>query len=393
MALVEVLMAMLVMGIGVVTLVTLFAISVRKTIRANQITHATILRLNAEAMTDTMPLLIFHPDGDTSTDHPDENYAVDPLGWSLITEVAPDPAFALVFGNDGTSTPLTSPPFLRRYSGGFDFNPELARLLVSLDDNWIEQARAAPANFDPLDPTFVELPAEIDLSEILVDEDVILDGLLANPGSPPPVGEDLNGNGRLEAIPSRIVLFDDTGRRSEAREISGIMGQQVHWKEIDWNGDSMIDGTEDRNGNGVQDLHPLPAGFTPQQVLIETKDRRFTWMLTVRHFTDAAAVSVVVFDGRPFDLASERIYQAAFVADSSTVIVDYTGAPKPFLKKGSYVLDAKNAHWYLIRDFNDDEGAQQVELLLRNRAADDSDSAILMRGIVDVYPLPLKSKP
>ena len=54
----EVLISMLIMGIGIVSLATLFPISVLRSIQATQVTNATMLRYNAEALVDLNPNIL-----------------------------------------------------------------------------------------------------------------------------------------------------------------------------------------------------------------------------------------------------------------------------------------------------------------------------------------------
>ena len=71
--LVEVLMSLLIMGIGVSSLITLFPISAKRVIEATNMTNATVLRFTAEAVIDSQPNLVFDPDSDSTTKHLGEN--------------------------------------------------------------------------------------------------------------------------------------------------------------------------------------------------------------------------------------------------------------------------------------------------------------------------------
>src|SRR5438128_7036080 len=57
----EALVALLIMAIGVISLASLFPIAVLKTARANQLTTATDIRYNAEAMMKVYPWIFSDP--------------------------------------------------------------------------------------------------------------------------------------------------------------------------------------------------------------------------------------------------------------------------------------------------------------------------------------------
>jgi len=419
----EVLLAVLLMGIGVVSLAVLFPISILRSVHAAQLTNAAILRYNAESLIAAHPQLVFDPDSDGDilehTIDPGNVYIVDPLGDALMQPPFQnkedvndnwtlDPAEDLdadssldpgTFGNDGAGPSGTLP----RFAGGFvdvdgngaydpgetNFALEAdAADLVAQADSWIFQLEAVPAASTPASVT---LPATSVLSQIPVREvDADLDGL-------PDV--DLNADGRLNSITSRAVLFSSNARGGQAREITSIAGGDIRWDE-DLDLDAVLDPGEDRNSNGVLDAYPLPAGFEPARIRVLTRDRRYSWLLAVRNSSSdgtlTANVDVVIFFRRPVDdPAAERIYAAwgipasrpAFQKFSNSVRIDYAGQARPSLKKGGYVFDATNARWYRIADVFDDRAAQRATLTIDRPAIDSSDRAMLMRGIVDVYPI------
>ena len=72
--LMDVLMSLAIMGIGIVSLAALFPLSIVRSIQATQMTHATNLRLNAEAMLAVYPNLIHDPNFDGNYfEHHDED--------------------------------------------------------------------------------------------------------------------------------------------------------------------------------------------------------------------------------------------------------------------------------------------------------------------------------
>lgn len=356
----EILMSMLIMSIGVVSLATLFPISVLRSIQATQLTNATLLRYNAEAMIDTFPQLVHDPDGDTNTTEHfriprERRYIVDPLGaTTLFGDYGGTPPFHAFFGHDGANNPSNGNggrPLLRRFDGGFSANPDIA----TLPDSFEAVTGGVPTSATT---TTLTMPADVALADV-------------------PVGT------------ARATVFDTTERFSHVRTITAINGQQMTVSPA------------------------LPSGFTNiGRVEIDYPWRNYTWLLTVRKTGSGSAnVDVVVFFRRHFDIADERVYPARFTRGSNVVTIGIPVGTEPFLKKGGYVFDVANARWYRIQDFS--VGGGQVTITLEQEAVDTAaedanlngqldggedlnnnnvldGGAILMRGIVDVFTIGTK---
>ena len=100
-------MSILVMGIGVVSLATLFPISILRTAKANQLTNATIVYHNARALVATYPHLVHDPDNDaeyyTSSPDPDgaqEHYDEDADGSQVLLAVLGTSAHPTITAED-----------------------------------------------------------------------------------------------------------------------------------------------------------------------------------------------------------------------------------------------------------------------------------------------------
>ena len=409
--LVEVLMSLLIMSIGMVALMTLFPMAVLRSVEATKLTHGTNLRYNAEAMIDIVPgvvrrALLHDPDRDGNvSEHlinedvdgnfvldaveddgnanpPLDNndgyldrpvYVVDPLGWSELAVLGA--GFEHYFGNDGAA----ALPFLRRFNYGIT-TPAHADGVVTLPDSWISYLPETPT---AATATTVTLPPTVDLSSLPL------------PGPPE----------------SRVVLTDDSARTSQVRTITGIAPGPV----ISW-------------------TNPLPGGFTITKVRVQIQERRYTWLLTVRKsdfgnpMSLSASVDVVVFFNRSATQEDEIVYPALFgrgidgqfgVAgfdddnngtdddvsefgwlgsdDLRTLAVTWSSLPDPLLKKGGYVFDAQNSYWYRIQDVTESQTSARAELTLdrdivafSNAGTSPAGGAILMRGVVDVFPLGTK---
>lgn len=503
----EVLVSLLVMSIGVVTLATLFPISVLKSVQATQMTNATMLRYNAESMLEVFPEMVnVAPNwkeqteyfvGNFVVDSPadgrifqcievvnarangsglsglgspfsqpssrapgmpiddppgspnlrwelvdfKQSYVIDPLGVNIIGKDNP-PAAMLHnwFGNDGAGNILPMGARLRRFNfgvnttSGYDLLNEFeAARLVTLPDSWVDQVRGFPTINGTR--TGVVMPPELDLGGIPFSEDVNLNGMLdpgenVIPNSPTPVIDYGIGS-------SRIRITDVTGESSVSRTITNIIfngtAWEVYWTE-DVNGNNALDPGEDANGSGFLDHNILPAGAIGE-VFIETRERRYSWMLTVRRAgIGTASVDVVVFFRRAFDLDEERIY-SSIIGDGSNALISRVGpdgqpgaagidednngtvddlteldwpgtddrtiqvtwpatAQKPFYKRGSYLFDVGNARWYQIMDYDDASAtlpANTVNLQVDQQIKYNGNRAMLMRSVIEVFPLGSKS--
>jgi hypothetical protein len=207
---------------------------------------------------------------------------------------------------------------------------------------------------------------------------------------------------------SRAVIFSPDGNSAQVRRITQVGSPNpdtVTWTE-DVNGNGTLDSGEDVNYSSstavaapaaVPDNNALPTAFvTGGRVRIETQDRRYTWLLTVRRdgsgLPGGATVDVVVFFGRKFSIDDERLYTAVFNASSNQVTVKYAVGAPPNFRKGSYILDANNAYWYRISAVPPETVAGQrtitidVPANLSNSGAANP-TAMLPAGIVDVFPL------
>lgn len=438
----EVLISLLVMSVGVVSLATLFPISVLRSVQATQLTNATNLRFNAQEMARAVPQIrtvgqswearkaysqnawvvpsVDSPltnysliaqcttAGTSDAKEPNwllsntitegganpptwqvyrlHNYIVDPQGEYVATYDDPTAmgrgisGGPHVFGNDPTSYGFVSN--IRAFPG-LNFNsttpgtPSLfdnyqAAALCTLPDSWILQSES----------TALSSYTAGALSLTLTD---LKDDLTATTPIPSGLSDAL--------LPSRIVLFDVSGKFSCVRPITQITGTPPS-QTISWSSSSGALPTVKQDG----------TAFVPVRARVETAERRFTWMLSVRQ--GSPSMDVVVFFRRKYSSKDEQVYPATFQtgpidpnssdpanniwtfypsdpgydaapgilnvdddgvngtddigergypgsddAPRSWVVIQYdpTGE-KPFYKKGGFVTDATNLQWYRITD-------------------------------------------
>lgn len=439
----ETLMAMLVMSIGVVSLASLFPLSVVRSLQATQLTNAANLRYNAEARIDmNRPLLTSNalavvavppvlPPPPTEPKTPFV-YLIDPLGWN-IAAYSSVPTYYRLGGATG----------IPRWNAGLN-SESAAADLVTLPDSWTAQTKSLPdyAAATPINATSVTFPSSVDLTSV-------------------------NYTAPYE---SRVVVFDNTLKRSQVRRITGIAGQTVSWTGSlpvsileDQNGNNTLDAGEDYDGNGV--LSPVGDAW------VETRDRRYTWLLNVRRFGNRANVEVVTFFGREFTTEDEQAYAATFASvgvdgkpgvagtdDNGTLGVDdiseigWSGSddlvgadnqpgiagfddngdgtidnasekgwpgsddnrtihnvnwpttPRPTIRKGGWVLEPTNGRWYRIRAIYEPSThtpvqslseitGTSVDLVVEKDLLETSATpitAVFLRGVIDVFPIGIK---
>ncbi|HEV7999972.1 MAG TPA: hypothetical protein VGP63_08840 [Planctomycetaceae bacterium] len=407
--LVEVLMSMLVTGIGVLSVIVLLPLSFVRAVQATNLTNGTILRYNAESALDVNPrlLLRWQPNqvyavGDTIVPKnlvPPVALKVTTAGTSGLVEPGWAPAGTT---NDGAGTlvwtaqlagaytspilPLGSqyPPcfvidplgwnalgaplqtnFGNNGAGGIDANaalrfngelatPGLAVQQVTLPDSWVEQARGPVTAFTPTSATL----SGPDLAGVGYSTP-------AAPAAAYPI-----------PVMSRTVLIDSTGKVSQTRIITGTTPATgiVSWTD------------------------PLTGTFSPVSARVETQDTRYTWILTVRPSSAGGTsnVTVTVFFNRPLVADDEQVYQASGSDGVLTPFtVTYPAGKKPFVKKGGFLFDCYFGRWYRITNIANDTGSQMQVYVDSPRPQTDvitnlNFGVVCMRGVVDQFPIPPK---
>jgi len=384
--LVEVLMSLMIMSIGVASVAALFPISVLRTVQANQLTNAAVVKYNVEAMIEADPSWVTDPDQDGNLiEHfrapAERNYVVDPIGF--YTHFA-DGAFAVAasFGNIG-GTPA---PFVRRWGGGLGTLPEVSlggsfrvadppvappdpkyatalRLaaisIAGQGDGWTTDVDAVPASLitSPDGVIGVQLPTgtDFDLTQMGTSRQT-LSSLVQTPISIPP--------NYLIQDPElfRVVVFSSDGKRSQAYPLThiDISTNQVYWSE-DIDGDGTGDNDFNMSGsrNALTDIRPLPAEFggNVSRVLLQSRKLSdFAWLLTVRRRSDGfvRGVDVVVRYKNGADITDERLFEATFIKGTNIVGLRYPSPGNgPSIRKGKFIFDAVNALWYRIQDYKE----------------------------------------
>ncbi|MCA9110495.1 MAG: hypothetical protein KDA52_11130 [Planctomycetaceae bacterium] len=399
-SLIEVMMATLVMGIGVLAVMALFPAAYLRAIQASQLTNAVLLKEQAEVAIDR-----FHLVSDAYIPRPDDGdinrCIIDPLGtFNLLPDTygnpppfpfnpetgAPDyldfDGTVSISAPDGLPLPLrrlgfqgTNPYQADGYDAitGIDLfqglpggTPQEIQDdifdMVGLPDRWETVFSAIPSSNTATDVSF-------DLNEVDANDLT-----------------DLTNFNEL-----RLVLIGITGKRSEVRIPTAI---NAGLGTIGW----------DINIPLPDELDGQDGGDEIAECRVETPDNRFTWMLTVRKTgtTDGSSTDIdcVVFHNRPVvDPEEELVHPGTMPSTNGTLspsdqlrAVDvgpfaaYSDGSTPPMRKGGYVFDPAHARWYRIEQIVD-ETSSNATLVLDRIPPNDITVLTIPRGVVAVFSL------
>lgn len=388
----EALVALGIMAIGVISLASLFPIAVLKTAKANQLTISTDIRYNAEAMIKVFPWIIADPNpADTGPFGVPDGIPFNDYDFSSGRPFLFDP-----HGCVGLFGPAVVPPerpvtlpaavgFLPRYPGGFN-GLAAADSICSGPDTWVLIHDSAVTGITTAN-------TRMDVSD-LANVQLIWPG----PNQ------------------MRVQIFYNGGKSSLTRSVTGIVGSNTLVFSEDVNGNGSLDAGEDQNQNQVLDTHALPAGITYESARLEARERRYTWLLTVRPQDTGASftgglgakpsfdVHVVVYFGRGFSLQEEQVYGTVpagvpaisnGVAGSAVTLnegnrlftVTWPAGETPFLKRGGWILDAANGYWYQIENYTDPTNVTSSTITLSSTILETSTLVVFPRGVADVFPI------
>ena len=377
----EVLMALLVLGVGVSSLAVMFPLAILRSIEATKLTAATLHRYNVEELIDSFPELPIDPDGiNGAAEHQNTNYIVDPLGDVTLRTLPGDTP------DNPTGPAVPFAGLLPRFSGSIGGNPIAplqAKKIAMLQDSWNNLFEDGDPLVTPIDLVSITIPGAFAATGLTADYDA------TTPNNP---------------LVYRVMLFDITGKVSHARTVQTITAAT---DVVTWVGD-------------------LPASFVPVTAWLQVQEEHFSWLLTVRRQpttadnsvppinNEIAAIDVVVFFKReitnaeplstattPVELLQESAYELiepGFRIGIAEITLDWGTEPEPFFKVGSFVFDPHNAYWYRIVEINEDPNIKTRVTLKLDRGADaasppDTDgdgltgAGVFLKGIVDVYPI------
>jgi prepilin-type N-terminal cleavage/methylation domain-containing protein len=404
----EVLMSLMIMGVGISAVAVLFPIAVLRSIQATQLTNAAVLKQNIEAFVQLRPQLAFDPDGDgDSAEHargPFKRYLVDPVGFAAAYELTdagvtagiPDASrygrLLPYTARPGNPTwDLTSPVGqILRYGGGLE-NSALATLLPTTNPDRANTFRAIQTEAARLAKSGDSWRTVIDTNAVgihstgqgvLLDDSVDLSDLGYVPGGgvtgilfPPFTGVSLP-TPIADPENYRITVFTPNLKASLSYPLTAIHdpGGTSRWTAT-WSEDVALNGATgpnpDFNRNGVVDIRALPAGFASLtdsvRVLIQNKQGLdYSWILSVRRSPDggiAGMDAVIRFTATPGP-DDEITYRATFVKNTNLVGLIYPDGITPSLKKGGAIFDAENGRWYRISDYVENPSTSEYDAIV-----------------------------
>lgn len=448
-SLIEVLISMIIMSIGIMGLATLLPISILRTAQATQLTHAVFLKNNAQALLESNPNALNNaviPTTGTSYTIGATNYlnlndsityaVIDPLGYNLTPPIGSN-----TFWLSAQPNPLlvATYPYLPRLNLGYTTSIQ-AGGVASLPDSWTSIVEDI-VTYTPGTPPTLTMAARSQVPVL---------NLYNN----------YSTFNNLNNAHYRLVMFDITGNNVVIKPLCQASGQVLSWWDVTTAGVSLTSGT-----SLPVNFIPVRARIEVMERRFSWMMTAKKQVVDSTANTWTSDVDVAVFFNRSFSPNDEYAYTVYFVPprisslanntypfaggfdgkwgvagvdddndlvvdntfttnpagcrelgwpgsdDNRTVSVVWTPAPvgtdpKPFLKKGGFMLEPNNLEWYRILDMviipPVAPATQFTAVLLLDRdvrydpevtvpgyttAGAITLSGIFMRGVVDVYPL------
>jgi Tfp pilus assembly protein PilV len=435
--LVEVLMSLMVTGIGILGVVALLPLAFVRAVQATNLTNGTILRYDAESMIDISPRLLLRWQAQQAYSNATPNYTVAEGG--AVGDLIINPSFSYGFRcttsgtsgavqptwnptlggttNDGTvvwttmqipqavpATPIPFPPTqcVIDPMGWYANSGTAIQTTLGNTSPAAAYPNAIP-RFSGQLPNSVSSMMQTYLPDSWVEQarSPVTSFTVGTPGAPGTPGTATLSNVDLSSVAistegplatatppyviSRVVLIDATGKNSQTRIVTGVNAATT---TVSWNGND-----------------PLTGNFTPVMARVETQESRYTWLLTLMPSNSAGGptnVEVTVFFNRALTPSDEQAYTATGADGVQTPFtVTYSGQ-KPFAKKGGFLFDCVFGRWYRIVNVVDVSSTQFNVFVDQSRPSADlltaqllgvgqTFGAVFMRGIVDVFPLSPKS--
>lgn len=426
----EVLMSLLIFSVGIVSVFTLFPVSLLSSIQATKLTNSKILADNVVEILRTNPELLRPPLTAASQNWRGERrsntaYSLNDVVWPSIEtgQLYPTPNLAYICINAGTAgagepvwlpsanvtdgsvtwapmtansnyvvdplgaqrIPLTSPPEFFGFdgvnnypSGGGDYPRRSDADLASI------QAQILPffAQPDTWTVVFEEVPVS-----------VTDDGSRTSVEFSPNV--DLAG---VVTANHRLTIISADLKKSVTKPLGtpAVNGREINLKNVDAN-----------------DLpNELDSISEISTVRLEVFNPRYSHFVTIRR-TDPYAppkVTAVLMFNRSFNTQDEEVYKANFggssysddsdvdgALNSDQARISWIGKQKPLLREGNYMFDARQVIWYRMTNISVNDSAQNAVITLdrsveiqtvdTGTAADSVGRAIFLPGIVELIEL------
>jgi len=384
----EVLMALLIMSVGVVSVFSLFPISILSSIKANQLTNGKILADNAVDLVRTKPELVLG----AKFWEPNTSYMANEV-------VCPRPASGSLYPDNN---------LLFRSSGGTSGAVEPSwPASGTVNDNGVTWTLVTPASVrqsyvvDELARAIVESGYEVEL------------GNNGTPPSPLPSG---NGVTRVN-LQQRLGLatrdtsdfsLPDSWTVAFEAVPTGVTATSVTFSNIDLSGVNsnfrvVLGSTDFKNWatrsvqNAGTNTINLTGGNLPGNLdsagevgiaRVEFRTNRYTWLTSVNRAANGQtrAQLVVVFN-RSFSIDDERAYSySGLTTDRTQATVTWGASPVPLIREGNYVLDVGSNRWHKIISPAESSGDTiVVEPAIEGTST--TGSFVFLPGVIGVYEL------
>lgn len=368
----EVLMALLVMGIGLVSVATLFPLSLLRSVEATKLTNATLCRINAQARIKASVWVDTYGNPIRQAVVEDPNRNGDARQHDA-TKFVFDPFGAVVMSGDGVAPAInTANPALLNYNattfgdfngdGTIDANSPILRYTFGL--NTLATAR-----------DFVTLPDSFVTVADLLGGAVSISGSTLTITNGPNLAE---SSGR----PVRVTVLHADGRQSVVRD------------------DTYASVT---NGTTIDLGAALPAYYAGNvsRVVVESRERRYTWIATVRRYGPKPSVTIAVFFRRSFAPEDEKVFKVnepagsynEFEMPSADADGDGSLDRPPGMQVGGYMFDVNTFRWLKIASITDVKSAGIIRFTTDPEDIDPSIQprvgfpAMFPRNVVEAYTL------
>jgi type II secretory pathway pseudopilin PulG len=368
----EVLMAILIMSIGVVSVITLFPLAILRAVQATQLTNSRILEKNIEDFVNSNTWMLRGSPLDSKLDSSlaaDNTFftacIIDPLGREYVTGAA---GYQTQFGNQTLNT-------------GAAVVPTYAARRIS------------PFRALPTAPSYMAAAANTDWA--LTDWTALGDTVCALPDSWTQIADDvptavtatsvtfLNDLGSVSGD-VRLTLISADGARSASRIVT-VSGTVATLKTTELNLPTNLD-------------EPFEIG----RAIVEAAEPRYTWIITCPAPADAPpAASCAVFFRRSYNPEEEFVYEGAsganpiVAANLSQATIEWDATmPTPLVREGNYLFDVENCIWHQIKSYTTTEAAGTstavIDLMLP--ASKPCQGVVIPHGLVHVFDLQVRGQ-
>ncbi|MEO1994681.1 MAG: hypothetical protein ABGZ17_05340, partial [Planctomycetaceae bacterium] len=147
---------------------------------------------------------------------------------------------------------------------------------------------------------------------------------------------------------------------------------------------------------GQVEIIGRPAVAPGDRFWVHVRNRNFSWMTTIRMAADGVPNgSIAVFFKRSFSAEDETVYsnnlqanggQPVFSTGSALARIEVPSGVQPIVRNGGWIFDADNFQWFQITDVVT-ETETLIEVKLDRTPNDAGNRALMMRGIVGVFPM------